>query len=80
MLVKLNGGFDRQGRIPESYITTRLDYWDVAARIPGMLPAVIQQKLSANPLLFLGSSLFAPDIEALVRFAHRDHPGRDRGP
>ena len=75
VLVKLNGGFDRHGRIPESYVTTRLDYWDVAARIPRMLPAVVQQKLSADPLLFLGSGLSAPDVESLVRFAHKDHPG-----
>jgi hypothetical protein len=75
VVVKLNGGFDRQRRIPESYATTRLDYWDLAARIPGVLPAAIQQKLSANPLLFLGHGLAAPDIESLVRFAHKDHPG-----
>jgi hypothetical protein len=75
VVVKLNGGLDRQSRIPESYSTTRLDYWDLAARIPGVLPAAIQQKLSLNPLLFLGHGLSAPDIESLVRFAHRDHPG-----
>lgn len=75
VIVKLNGGFDRQRRIPESYTTTRLDYWNLAARIPGALPAVIQRNLSANPLLFLGHGLAAPDIESLVRFAHKDHPG-----
>lgn len=75
VVVKLNGGIDRQGRIPESYTSTRLDYWDLAARIPGVLPGAIQQKLSANPLLFLGHGLAAPDIESLVRFAHKDHPG-----
>jgi SIR2-like domain len=75
VVVKLNGGFDRQRRIPESYSTTRLDYWDLAARIPGVLPAAIQEKLAANPLLFLGHGLAAPDIESLVRFAHKDHPG-----
>jgi len=75
VVVKLNGGIDRQGHIPESYVTTRLDYWDVAARIPHVLPAVVQQKLLADPLLFLGSGLAAPDIESLVRFAHTDHPG-----
>lgn len=75
VVVKLNGGIDRQRRIPESYTTTRLDYWDLAARIPGVLPAAIQHKLSANPLLFLGHGLGAPDIESLVRFAHKDHPG-----
>jgi SIR2-like domain len=75
VVVKLNGGIDGQGRIPESYSTTRLDYWDLAARIPGVLPATVQETLSANPLLFLGHGLAAPDIESLVRFAHRDHPG-----
>lgn len=75
IIVKLNGGFDRQRRIPESYSTTRLDYWDLAARIPEMLPAAIRQKLSANPLLFIGHGLAAPDIESTVRFAHKDHPG-----
>jgi hypothetical protein len=76
VVVKLNGGFDRQRRIPESYSTTRLDYWDLAARIPGVLPAAVQQTLSANPLLFLGHGLAAPDIESLVRFAHK----HDQGP
>jgi hypothetical protein len=75
VIVKLNGGLDRQRRIPESYSTTRLDYWDLAARIPAVLPAAIQQKLSVSPLLFLGHGLSAPDIESFVRFAHRDHPG-----
>jgi hypothetical protein len=75
VLVKLNGGFDRQQRIPESYSTTRLDHWDLAARIPGVFPLGIQEKLAANPLLFLGHGLAAPDIESLVRFAHRHHPG-----
>jgi hypothetical protein len=75
VVVKLNGGIDREGRIPESYTTTRLDYWDLAARIPDVLPAVVQEKLSANPLLFLGHGLAAPDIESVVRFAHRNHPG-----
>jgi hypothetical protein len=75
VIVKLNGGFDRQRRIPESYATTRLDYWYLAARIPDVLPAAIQKTLSENPLLFLGHGLAAQDIEALVRFAHKGHPG-----
>jgi hypothetical protein len=75
VIVKLNGGFDRQRRIRESYATTRLDYWDLAARIPDVLPAAIQHTLCKNPLLFLGHGLAAHDIESLVRFAHRDHSG-----
>ena len=75
VIVKLNGGFDRQRRIPKSYATARLDYWYLAARIPDVFPAAVQQTLSANPLLFIGSGLAAPDIEALVRFAHKAHPG-----
>jgi hypothetical protein len=75
VVVKLNGGFDRRHRIPESYATTRLDYWDLAARMPDVLPAVVQGRLLSNPLLFLGHGLVAADVEALVRFAHRDHPG-----
>jgi hypothetical protein len=75
VLVKLNGGFDRQRPIPESYSTTRLDYWDLASRIPGVLPVVVQEKIAENPLLFLGHGLAAPDIESFVRFAHRNHPG-----
>jgi hypothetical protein len=74
VVVKLNGGFDRQRRIPESYATARLDYWYLAARIPDVFPMAVQT-LSANPLLFIGSGLAAPDIEALVRFAHKKHPG-----
>jgi len=76
VIVKLNGGFDRQGRIPESYATTRIDYWDLAARLQDLLPAAVQQTLRAKPLLVLGSGLRSPDIESLIRFAHRDHPGR----
>ena len=75
VVVKLNGGFDSQGRIPESFATTRLDYWDLAARIPEVLPTVVRERLSANPLLFLGHGLAAADIESLVRFAHKEHPG-----
>ena len=54
VIVKLNGGLDHRGQIPESFATTRLDYRDLAARIPRVLPAVVQQTLSSNPLLFLG--------------------------
>lgn len=75
VIVKLNGGFDRQRRIRESYATTRLDYLDLASRIPAVLPAAIQTTLGRNPLLFLGHGLAAQDIESLVRFAHRSHPG-----
>ncbi|HEV2852162.1 MAG TPA: SIR2 family protein [Thermoanaerobaculia bacterium] len=80
VVMKLNGSLetrDQQNRvrIPESYVTTRLDFWDLASRIPEVLPAAIQRTLSANPLLFLGHGLAAQDVESLVRFAHRDHPG-----
>lgn len=75
VVVKLNGGIDREGRIPESYTTTRLDFWDLATRIPDALPAAVQERLSASPILFLGHGLAAPDIESVVRFAHRDHTG-----
>lgn len=74
VLVKLNGGIDSQGRIPESYATARLDFLDLASRIPDVLPAAIQERLSANPLLFLGHGLEMPDVESLIRFAHRGHP------
>jgi len=75
IVVKLNGGFDGSGRIPESYVTTRIDYWDLAARIPAVLPTVVRHKLSSQPLLFLGHGLAVADVESLVRFAHKDHPG-----
>ena len=75
VIVKLNGGFDRQRRIPESYTTTRLDYWDVASRIPTALPTVVRSGLSRNPLLFLGHGLAAADIESIVRFAHHGRQG-----
>ncbi|MGH7304020.1 MAG: SIR2 family protein [Candidatus Rokuibacteriota bacterium] len=75
VIVKLNGGFDRQRHIPESYATTRLDYWALAARIPDVLPAIVRDTLSMKPLLFLGSGLAAADIESVIRFSHRDHPG-----
>ena len=75
VVVKLNGGLDRQRRIPESYSTTRLDYWDLAGRIPDVLPAALRFTLSANPFLFLGHGLRAADVESMVRFAHKEHPG-----
>jgi SIR2-like protein len=75
IVVKLNGGLDSTGRIRESYATTRLDYWDLAARLAEVLPMAIQCRVRAQPLLFLGHGLVSPDIESLVRFAHRDHPG-----
>jgi len=74
-VVKLNGGLDTTGRIRESYATTRLDYWDLAARIAEVLSMAIQTRVRAQPLLFLGHGLVSPDIESLVRFAHREHPG-----
>jgi hypothetical protein len=75
VLVKLNGGFDRQRRIPESYATARLDFWDLAVRLGDVLPAAVRRTLLDSPLLFLGHGLASPDIEALVRFAHQRHPG-----
>jgi hypothetical protein len=75
VIVKLNGGFDRQRRIPETYATARLDYVELASRIPDVLPAVLRRTLSLQPLLFLGNSLNAQDIESVVRFAHRGHAG-----
>ena len=56
-------------------VTTKLDFWDLAAHIPDVLPAVVQEKLLANRLLFLGHGLAAADVESLVRFAHKHHPG-----
>ena len=76
ILVKINGGIDRQRRIRESYVTTRLDYWDLAVHIPDVLPALIQEKLLATQLLFIGHGLAAADVESLVRFAHKHHPGQ----
>jgi hypothetical protein len=75
VVVKMNGGLDRERRIPESYATTRLDYWDLAARIPGVLPEFLRCALGDHPLLFLGHGLAAADIEAIVRYAHKRHPG-----
>lgn len=75
VVVKLNGGLDCQRRIPESYVTARLDYLDLAARIPDVFPAAIRQRLSTTPLLFLGHGLAMPDIESVVRFAHKGHQG-----
>ncbi|MBB3177174.1 SIR2 family protein [Variovorax sp. Sphag1AA] len=75
VLVKLNGGLDRRGLIPESFVTTRLDFWDLASRIPDVLPDVLRRTLTGRQLLFLGHGLAAQDVESLVRFAHREHTG-----
>jgi hypothetical protein len=75
VVVKLNGGLDRRGRIRESFATTRLDYLALAARIPEALPDFLRRTLTSRPLLFLGHGLAAQDVESLVRYAHREHPG-----
>jgi len=75
VIVKFNGGVNRHAGIRESYSTTRLDYWDLAGRIPDVLPAAVQHTLSENPMLFLGHGLRAADVESLIRFAHKEHPG-----
>lgn len=82
VVVKVHGGREevtdrhaQQFRIPESYVTTRLDYWNLATRIPDVFPAIIQDRIKSSPLLFLGHGLGSADVESLVRFAHKDHPG-----
>lgn len=75
VVVKLNGGLDTQGRLRRSYVTTGVDYTLLAARVPDVLPAVLQRSLVAHPMLFLGHGLAEPDVEAVVRYAHRDHRG-----
>lgn len=75
VIVKFNGGLDRRQRIPESFAATRLDFWDLASRIPQALPEVLRCRLVMYPLLFLGHGMAAPDIEAVVRYAHGPHPG-----
>jgi hypothetical protein len=75
VVVRLAGGVDCQGRIPESYASARLDFLALASGIPDVLPAALQERLTANPLLFLGHGLATPDVESLIRFAHRERPG-----
>lgn len=73
VLFKLNGGAVHG--LPRGYASTTLDYIELAARIPRVLPALAQRRLVECPLLFLGHSLSEPDVEALVRFAHQGHRG-----
>ena len=70
VVVKLNGGLDFRDEIPTTFVTTRLDFWDLAARIPYVLPAIVRKQLSSSRLLFLGHGLAAQDVEALVRYTH----------
>ncbi|WP_233828412.1 SIR2 family protein [Paraburkholderia sp. ZP32-5] len=74
IVVKLNGGMDFRNQIPTTFVTTRLDYWDLAARIPQVLPAIVRKQLSSSRLLFLGHGLAAQDVEALVRYTHLGRP------
>ncbi|WP_162601062.1 SIR2 family protein [Paraburkholderia sp. C35] len=75
VVVKLNGGIDYRKEIPETFVNTRLDYWDLASRIPRVFPQAISQVLSNTQLLFLGHGLAAQDVEATIRFAHQEHRG-----
>jgi hypothetical protein len=74
VIVKLNGGLDHREEIPATFVSTRLDFWGLAARIPNVLPAVIQKQLQSRRLLFLGHGLAAQDVEALVRYTHLGRP------
>ncbi|NRF65783.1 SIR2 family protein [Aquincola sp. S2] len=75
VVVKLNGGQNQGLGISRSYVTTMMDYIDLAARIPEGLPAVLRRTLEAHPLLFLGHGLVESDVESVLRFAHQDHRG-----
>jgi hypothetical protein len=73
VVVKLNGG-----AVPgfaRSYVSTTVDYVQLAARIPDVLWASAQRRLRECPLLFLGHSLSEPDVEALIRYAHAGQRG-----
>ena len=73
VLVKLNGG--AVPGLVRGYVSTAVDYVQLAASIPAVLPAVARQRLRDCPLLFLGHGLAEPDVEALVRYAHQAHRG-----
>jgi hypothetical protein len=73
VVVKLNGG--AVPGLPRSYVSTTVDYVQLAARIPGVLPEVARRRLRECPLLFLGHGLSEPDVEALVRYAHLEQRG-----
>jgi len=73
VLVKLNGG--EVPGLARGYVSTTVDYVQLAARIPDVLPAVMRRRLRECPLLFLGHGLSEPDVEALVRYAHQHHRG-----
>lgn len=73
VVVKLNGG--KVPGLARSYVSTAVDYVQLAARIPGVLPAVVRRRLQECPLLFLGHSLSEPDVEAVIRHAHLEQRG-----
>lgn len=73
VIVKLNGGV--VPGLARGYVSTTVDYFQLAARIPDVLPAVMWRRLRDCPLLFLGHGLSEPDVESLVRHAHREQRG-----
>jgi len=75
VLVKLNGGTlaGLEHAYVRGYVSTAVDYVQLAARIPDVLPAAVRRRLRECPLLFLGHGLAEPDVEALVRYAHHEH-------
>ena len=71
-IVKLNGSVGWRGELPSSYVTTKRDFWDLAAQIPDVFPAGLRNALEQSSLLFLGHGLHEPDVDALVRYVNRD--------
>lgn len=73
VVVKLNGG--KVPGLVRSYVSTAVDYVQLAARIPAVLPEVMRRRLQDCPMLFMGHSLSEPDVEALIRYAHLERRG-----
>jgi hypothetical protein len=69
VIVKVDGGMSWDPNIPETVAIAPLEFSVLSGRLPGALPAFIQQALRTGTLLILGSSLHDPHIQRIVRWS-----------
>jgi hypothetical protein len=68
VIVKMNGGPGLAPPLPDSFSVATRDFYQLAARIPGALPAFLVPELAVRSLLFLVHGLKEPDVEEVIRF------------
>jgi hypothetical protein len=69
VIVKVNGGISWDPNVPETVAIAPLDFSVSSGRLPGAFPHFIRQALRTRTLLILGSSLYDPHIQRIVRWS-----------